>query len=182
MGRPAAFLDRDGTLMEEVHYCGDPGKVRVFAPVPAALRKLKAAGFLAIVVTNQSGIGRGLISEQQYRAVQAEFLAQLGEGLIDASYFCPDAPGEPLPGASPNPECFSKLPPNTISTCSVVHGWRQVRGHRMRPTRRHQNDSGADWLRRHQDCAPDYRIEGAADAIDLILKSRGQTGRFPVSL
>jgi D-glycero-D-manno-heptose 1,7-bisphosphate phosphatase len=95
MGRRAVFFDRDGTLMEDAHYCGDPALVRVYPGIPAALAKLKAAGFATVVVSNQSGIGRGLISEAQYRAVHAEFLRQVGAGLIDASYFCPDAPGTP---------------------------------------------------------------------------------------
>jgi D-glycero-D-manno-heptose 1,7-bisphosphate phosphatase len=89
----AVFLDRDGTLMEEVHYCGDPAKVKLYPGVPDALGRLKAAGFFLFVATNQSGIGRGIITEAQYLAVQAEFLRQLGGGLIDASYFCADAPG-----------------------------------------------------------------------------------------
>lgn len=99
----AVFFDRDGTLMEEVHYCGDPAKVKVYPGVPEALRKLKDAGFRTFVITNQSGIGRGLITEQQYRAVEAELLRQIGEGLIDASYFCPDAPGVPSTRRKPEP-------------------------------------------------------------------------------
>jgi D-glycero-D-manno-heptose 1,7-bisphosphate phosphatase len=99
----AVFLDRDGTLMEDAHYCGDPTQVRVYPGVSKALRKLKAAGYRLIVITNQSGIGRGLITEEQYRAVQAEFLRQLGEDLIDASYFCPDAPDVPSTRRKPEP-------------------------------------------------------------------------------
>jgi histidinol-phosphate phosphatase family protein len=100
----AVFFDRDGTLMEEAHYCADPADVHVYPGVPEALRRLKAAGFLNIVITNQSGIGRGLITEEQYAAVQAEFLRQVGPGLIDAVYYCPDAPDvqssrrKPAPG------------------------------------------------------------------------------------
>jgi D-glycero-D-manno-heptose 1,7-bisphosphate phosphatase len=99
----AVFFDRDGTLMEDAHYCGDPAQVRVYPGVTEALRKLKAAGFRLFVITNQSGIGRGLITEEQYRAVQAEFLRQLGEDLIDASYFCPDAPGVASTRRKPEP-------------------------------------------------------------------------------
>jgi D-glycero-D-manno-heptose 1,7-bisphosphate phosphatase len=99
----AVFFDRDGTLMEEVHYCGDPAQVRVFPGVPEALRKLKEAGFRTFVVTNQSGIGRGLITEAQYRAVEAELGRQFGEGLLDASYFCPDAPDVPSTRRKPEP-------------------------------------------------------------------------------
>ena len=89
--------------MEEVHYCGDPAKVKVYAGVPEALRKLKEAGFRTFVVTNQSGIGRGLITQAQYRAVEAEFLRQIGPGLLDASYFCPDAPDIPSARRKPEP-------------------------------------------------------------------------------
>jgi D-glycero-D-manno-heptose 1,7-bisphosphate phosphatase len=102
-GAPAVFLDRDGTLMEEVHYCADPALVRVYPGVPEALRKLKRAGFHTFIITNQSGIGRGLITEAQYRAVQKELLRQLGQGTIDATYFCPDAPGVPSPRRKPEP-------------------------------------------------------------------------------
>jgi D-glycero-D-manno-heptose 1,7-bisphosphate phosphatase len=100
---PAVFLDRDGTLMEEVNYCADPALVRVFPGVPAALRRLKEAGFRLFVITNQSGFARGLLTEPQYRAVEQEFLRQLGDGLIDASYFCPDAPDAPSARRKPEP-------------------------------------------------------------------------------
>jgi len=99
----AVFLDRDGVLMEDAHYCGDPAEVRVFPGVSDALRRLKNAGFLAIVITNQSGIGRGLITQEQYEAVQAEFLRQIGPGLIDAVYFCPDPPGVRSTRRKPEP-------------------------------------------------------------------------------
>jgi D-glycero-D-manno-heptose 1,7-bisphosphate phosphatase len=101
--RRAVFFDRDGTLMEDVHYCSDPSAVRVFAGVPAAIDSLRAAGFAIVVVSNQSGIGRGLFTEEQYRAVQAEFLLQVGAGRIDASYYCPDAPGVPSACRKPKP-------------------------------------------------------------------------------
>ena len=89
---PAVFLDRDGTLMDDVDYCGDPGKVRVYPQAGPALRRLKEKGYKLVIVTNQSGIGRGYFSEEEYRLVEAEFLRQLGDGLIDASYFCPELP------------------------------------------------------------------------------------------
>jgi D-glycero-D-manno-heptose 1,7-bisphosphate phosphatase len=90
--RPAVFLDRDGTLMRDVGYCGDPRDVEVFPPAREALRRLKQNGYKLVIITNQSGIGRGYFGEQEYRAVEAEFLRQIGDGLIDASYYCPDLP------------------------------------------------------------------------------------------
>jgi D-glycero-D-manno-heptose 1,7-bisphosphate phosphatase len=101
--RRAVFFDRDGTLMEDAHYCGDPALVKVFPGVPEALRRLRQAGFGIFIITNQSGIGRGLISEAQYRAVQEEFLRQAGRGSVDASYYCPDAPGIPSKCRKPEP-------------------------------------------------------------------------------
>ena len=89
---PAIFFDRDGTLMEDVDYCRDPAQVVVYPDAAPALRGLKAHGFRLVVVTNQSGIGRGYFTEDDYRRVQAELDRQLGPGLLDAIYHCPDAP------------------------------------------------------------------------------------------
>jgi histidinol-phosphate phosphatase family protein len=101
---PAVFFDRDGTIMQDVNYCSDPKQVHVFPFVAESLRKLKAAGFKLIMVTNQSGIGRGYFTREQYNKVQAEVLRQIGQPLIDATYVCPDVPGiasqcrKPAPG------------------------------------------------------------------------------------
>ena len=98
--RRAVFLDRDGTLMEEVNYCNDPKCVRVFPGTVGALQRLRHAGWLTVVVTNQSGLARGKISPEQYAAVNAEFLRQLPGG-IDAVYFCADHPDRPTPRRKP---------------------------------------------------------------------------------
>lgn len=98
----AVFFDRDGTLMEEVNYCRDPGAVRVFPGVVKGLRSLREKGWRRIVVTNQSGIARGLITPAEYEAVNAEFLRQC-EGEIDAVYFCPAGPEDRDPRRKPLP-------------------------------------------------------------------------------
>jgi D-glycero-D-manno-heptose 1,7-bisphosphate phosphatase len=100
---PAVFVDRDGTLIHDADYCSDPKQVEVFPGVPQALQRLKAKGFKIIVITNQSGIGRGFFTLDQYRAVEAEVLRQLGDHLIDATFFCPDAPGQPSECRKPAP-------------------------------------------------------------------------------
>ena len=100
---PAVFVDRDGTLMEDADYCSDARQVHVFPGVPEALRKLRTKGYKIIVITNQSGLGRGFFTLDQYRAVEAETLRQVGEGLIDATYFCPDVPGKPSKCRKPSP-------------------------------------------------------------------------------
>jgi D-glycero-D-manno-heptose 1,7-bisphosphate phosphatase len=90
----AVFVDRDGTIIEDRDYCSDPNDVKIFPGAPEALRRLKSNGFKLIIITNQSGIGRGLFTLEQYQAVEAEVLRQMGNGLIDATYFCPDTPDQ----------------------------------------------------------------------------------------
>jgi D-glycero-D-manno-heptose 1,7-bisphosphate phosphatase len=89
--RPAAFLDRDGTLIDDVGYLGDPAGVRVLPTVIAALRTLAAAGYACVVVSNQSGVARGYFDEAAVHAINAELAAQLGAAgaPLDAFYFCP---------------------------------------------------------------------------------------------
>jgi D-glycero-D-manno-heptose 1,7-bisphosphate phosphatase len=101
--RPAVFVDRDGTLIHDADYCSDPKKVRVFEGVSEALRCLKRRGYKIIVITNQSGIGRRFFTVEQYRSVEAEVLQQIGPHLIDATYFCPDVPGQPSKCRKPAP-------------------------------------------------------------------------------
>ena len=86
--------------MEEVHYCSDPALVRAFPGAAEALGKLRVAGWLNVVVTNQSGLASGKISPAQYRAVESELNRQLG-GFVDAVYFCADAPSAPSPRRKP---------------------------------------------------------------------------------
>jgi len=100
--RPAVFLDRDGTLMDEVDYCRDPSDVRVIPGAAHALTEMRAAGWLAILITNQSGIGRGRITLSEYEAVHAEFARQL-ENQLDAVFFCPDLPSMASTRRKPEP-------------------------------------------------------------------------------
>jgi D-glycero-D-manno-heptose 1,7-bisphosphate phosphatase len=77
--------------MDEVDYCRRPEDVRAISGVEHALTDLRKRGWLAILITNQSGIGRGKIAPEEYQAVHSELLRQIGNQL-DAAYFCPDAP------------------------------------------------------------------------------------------
>ena len=92
--KPAAFLDRDGTIIELVHHLTDPGDVRLIKGAGAAIKRLRAAGWSVIVITNQSVIGRGKLTEAGLAQVHDEMNAQLAaEGTeVDAIYFCPLAP------------------------------------------------------------------------------------------
>jgi D-glycero-D-manno-heptose 1,7-bisphosphate phosphatase len=92
--RPAVFFDRDGTLIENVSYLVDPAHVRLMPGAIEVLRKLRAAGFVCVVVTNQSGIGRGLLTEADLAAIHDELDRQLSAAgvAVDAYYHCSSVP------------------------------------------------------------------------------------------
>ncbi len=89
--RPAVFLDRDGTLIEDKGFLGDPAGVEILPTVVDALKLLASHDYATIVISNQSGIARGLLDDEQVRTVNAEIGRQLaGDGLaIDGWYWCP---------------------------------------------------------------------------------------------
>lgn len=91
---PALFLDRDGTLIADPGYLADPEAVQVLPGVAAALSRFRDAGYALVVVTNQSGIGRGRYGWDDYEAVAARLDALLAaEGIvIDATFACGHTP------------------------------------------------------------------------------------------
>ena len=89
--RRAALLDRDGTIITDEHYLGDPARVALLPGAADAIRLLARAGVPSIVCSNQSGIARGLVTLEQYRAVRlrvGEMLEDAGAPLLD-SFVCP---------------------------------------------------------------------------------------------
>ncbi len=92
--RRAVFLDRDGTIIEDVAYLRDPAQARLLPGAAAAIGRLNEGGFLAIVVTNQSGIARGLLSRNDYQMTERRVDELVGGGgaHLDAHYFCPHLP------------------------------------------------------------------------------------------
>jgi D-glycero-D-manno-heptose 1,7-bisphosphate phosphatase len=86
----AAFLDRDGTLMEDSGYIGDPKRVRILPGVPEALVALAEAGFERVVITNQSGVARGMFAEPDVLRVNEALESGLARhgAAIDAFYYC----------------------------------------------------------------------------------------------
>ena len=98
-GRGAAFLDRDGTIIEDRHHLCDPEGVRLLPGAAAAIAALNRAGIPVLLITNQSGIGRGIFSQEDFTAVQdrvEEMLAAEGAHL-DAVYLCPHSPDQVPP-------------------------------------------------------------------------------------
>ncbi|HZT57279.1 MAG TPA: HAD family hydrolase [Pyrinomonadaceae bacterium] len=97
--RRAVFIDRDGTISEEVGYVNHVSRYRVFPFAAEAVRALKRAGWLAILVTNQAGVARGYFEESLVGEVHNVLTAELERGgaRLDAIYYCPHHPsvGEP---------------------------------------------------------------------------------------
>ncbi len=94
MTRPIVFLDRDGTIMEDTGYVRDPGHVRLLSGAAAAIARLNAAGYPVVVVTNQSGIARGILTEAEYAAVATRMddLLRAEGARLDYTARCPHAP------------------------------------------------------------------------------------------
>jgi D-glycero-D-manno-heptose 1,7-bisphosphate phosphatase len=93
-GRRAVFLDRDGTIIEDAGYLRNPAGVRLLPGAAQAIARLNQQGLVVVVVTNQSGIARGLLTEDDYNATErrVDELLALEGARIDAHYFCPHLP------------------------------------------------------------------------------------------
>lgn len=101
MKQPAVFIDRDGTLIEEVNFLSRVEDLSFFSYTDEAIRLLKEHGFLIIVVTNQSGIGRGIFPESAMHEIHEKIQRDLTEKL-DAFYFCPHLPTDGCRCRKPN--------------------------------------------------------------------------------
>ncbi len=94
MKRPAVFIDRDGTISEEVGYINHPSRFRVFPYAAEAVRIINDAGWLAILVTNQAGVARGYFTEDLITVVHDRLRNELeaNGAHLDAIYYCPHHP------------------------------------------------------------------------------------------
>jgi len=103
--RPAVFLDRDGTIAEEVGYLNHASRFRMFAFVGAAIRRLNEAGLPVVVVTNQSGVGRGYFPDSLVHTVHELMTQQLAAAgaHLDAIYYCPHTSDDECECRKPKP-------------------------------------------------------------------------------
>ncbi|HKX83098.1 MAG TPA: HAD family hydrolase [Pyrinomonadaceae bacterium] len=96
----AVFVDRDGTLIEEVNFLSDVADLHLFSYTAEAIRMFREGGFRVVVVTNQSGIGRGIFEESAMHAIHHAIQSEL-DNAIDAFYFCPHLPHAGCPCRKP---------------------------------------------------------------------------------
>jgi len=103
--RRAVFLDRDGTICEEMGYVNHVDRLQVFPYAAAAIRRLNEAQIPVIVVTNQSGVARGIFPESLVHEVHKKMVAELTSGgaSVDAIYFCPHKTEDACECRKPNP-------------------------------------------------------------------------------
>jgi D-glycero-D-manno-heptose 1,7-bisphosphate phosphatase len=110
--RPAVFIDRDGTLTEEVGYVNHPDRLRLLPRSAAAVRRLNEAGIAAVVATNQAGIARGYFSDEVMTAVHQRLVAELKRSgaHLDGLYVCPHHPTEGTPPLRVDCDCRKPKP------------------------------------------------------------------------
>ncbi|MGD0854224.1 MAG: D-glycero-beta-D-manno-heptose 1,7-bisphosphate 7-phosphatase [Dehalococcoidia bacterium] len=106
----AVFIDRDDTISPDVHYCSRPEDFELFPDVPDAIRQLNACGFKVVVITNQSGIGRGYFTEETLAKIHDKMHLELEKhgAHLDAVYYCPHHPDENCDCRKPKPALLLK--------------------------------------------------------------------------
>lgn len=121
--RRALFLDRDGTIIRDTDYVARPEEVELLPGVADAIRRLNQAKLPVIVVTNQSGIARGLLTEEDYRAVNARLveLLRARSAELTGVYHCPHAPG-----AGGKPTCECRKPGTLLFRRAAQEHWLQL--------------------------------------------------------
>ena len=127
----AVFLDRDGTIAKDVHYCRRPEDFHILPRVPQAIRLLNQHGFKVVVITNQSGIARSYFTEETLSRIHDRMKSDLQRdgASIDAIYVCPHHPDEGCECRKPKPLLLiegSKR--DRHYTGSVLHGGRRSQG------------------------------------------------------
>lgn len=124
------FLDRDGVIIEEVHYLSDLAQIRLIPGVPEAIARVNALGWPVVVTTNQAGVARGFFPESQVAVVHQHIDELLGNhgARIDAWYYCPHHPDEGIGTfkmdcacRKPNPGMLHQAARDLV--LSLAHGW-----------------------------------------------------------
>jgi D-glycero-D-manno-heptose 1,7-bisphosphate phosphatase len=179
--RPAVFLDRDGTISEEVGYLNHLSRFRMFEFAGEAIRRLNAAGWPVFVVTNQSGVARGLFPESLIGEVHEEMNRQLAAAgaRLDGIYYCPHHPEDGCECRKPKPGLLERAAREQHLDLrrSVVVGDRYLDVDLARRAgarsvlvktgygRGELEEDSAKWP-----AQPDYVAEDLAQAVDWILR------------
>jgi len=181
--RPAVFLDRDGTIAEEVGYLNHASRFRMFPFAAAAIHRLNEAGLPVIVVTNQSGVGRGYFPESLVQTVNELMTQRLAEAgaKIDAVYYCPHTSAENCTCRKPKTGLLDRaaLEHSVDLQRSFVVGDRYgdielARNARARSVlvRTGYGEGELAWHAAKWPIQPDFVAEDLSQAADLIVRQR----------
>ncbi len=109
-GRRAVFLDRDDTLCKDVPYCRRPEDLHLLPGAGEAVRRLNDAGLVVVIITNQSGIARGWLTEEDLRLIHEKMKKDLSAfgAKVDAIYHCPHHPDDDCDCRKPKPSLVFK--------------------------------------------------------------------------
>lgn len=176
--RRAVFLDRDGTLIEEVGYADDIARLEFFPYTVDAVRLLNRGGFAVVLVTNQAGIARGIVSPE-FVAESHEYIAKrlaAGGATIDGSYYCPHHPDGIVEGLNRRCACRKPQPGMLLQAASELNldlPRSFVVGDRWHDVKCGQNAGAGSVLvrtgygRRQEQC-PEANVEASVIADNLI--------------
>jgi len=169
--RPALFFDRDGTLMKEVDHCHRPEDVHAIEGAAAFLAKTRALGWLHVIITNQSGIGRGYFTKTEFDSVQEELQRQLN-GLIDGVYMSPGMPGSNSTRRKPAPGMIWEASQdfNIDLPRSFMIGDRSSDIEAGRAAGCHTILVLTGYGKEHRDCGADFIVEDVTEALEWILE------------
>lgn len=177
------FLDRDGTIIHDKGYLSDPGQIEITPGAVKALKLLAANGFLLVVISNQSGVGRGYFDVRQLEEMDRALKSRLaGKGaFLDGTYYCVHTDEDGCdcrkPGTALAERASRDLDIDT--TCSYVIGDKacDVEMARRLGCRSILVSTGAGEDGAACEVEPDYRAEGLLEAARIIVADRGRRGR-----
>jgi histidinol-phosphate phosphatase family protein len=172
--RPAVFLDKDGTLVEDVPFNVDPARIRLVAGAAEALAALHRAGFLLVVVSNQSGVARGLFPESALDGVRERLQELLAPVPLAGWFYCPHGPADGCDCRKPAPGLLTRA--EAELGIDLGRSWmvgdilNDVEAGRRAGCRTVLIDNGneTEWVR-GVDREPHYRVRGLGEVARTIL-------------
>lgn len=159
--------------MHEEDHCDHPSRVRSIPGAGEALARLHEKGWLNIVITNQSGIGRGYFTTADYEAVNGELFRQLGGGLIDAAYYCPDHPNQPSNRRKPGTGMIDEA----VADHGIATGRSWMIGDKDLDVASGRNAGCRTILvltgygEKHRECGADFIARNVVEAVEHILST-----------
>ena len=179
--RIAVFLDRDGTIAEEVGYLNHASRFQIFPFSAAAIRRLNDTGLPVVVVTNQSGVARGFFPEELVHRVHERMISELATGgaRLDAIYYCPHSSADICACRKPQPGMLLRAAREhglvlrgswLVSDRYADLGMAHAAGCRSILVQTGYGRGEYEWNHSKWKHQPDHVVENLQDAVDIILK------------